>query len=368
MTTVLVTGASGFVGSHVVLELLREGYTVQGTVQSHNVARVNKGYESFGDRFAAVVIDDLITSDLLAAVKGVDAIIHVASPLSISATPDIILETAVTGTTRILDAALAAGVKKLVVTESIVSLATPNDYWKDITITENCECTKNGGGRLVSGSEGMADLLHGSTAYSRLTREDALKPGVTGFDVYSISKSLSDLTVRNFKRDHPDFDITTIHPSYIYGPFGPGQVYDTPATGTNRHIYALVAGTPGRPVNGYDPATRAPPLNVDVRDVARAHVLALKLPPSESLGRFILSTSRFTWEDAVELLAEKRPELRERLPVITGNETPVGPFATLDTSKTESVLGMRNYIKWQDTVLATVDDLLRVEKELARAT
>ncbi|KAH8976398.1 NAD-P-binding protein [Lactarius hatsudake] len=342
MTTVLVTGASGFVGSHVVLELLREGYTVWGTVRSHNVARVTKGYESFGDRFAAVVIDDLVTSDLLAAVKGVDAIIHVASPLSISATPNVVLETAVSGTTRVLDAALAAGVKKLVITESIVSLAAPNDYWKEITITEN--------------------------SYSRLTREDALKPGVTGFDVYSVSKSLSDLTVRNFKRDHPDFDITTIHPSYIYGPFGPGQVYDTPATGTNGHIYALVAGAPGRPVKGYDPATRAPPLNVDVRDVARAHVLALKLPPSESLRRFILSTSRFTWKDAVELLAEKRPELKERLPVITGNEPPVGPVATLDTSKTESVLGMRNYIKWQDTILATVDDLLRVEKEFARAT
>ncbi|KAH9047655.1 NAD-P-binding protein [Lactarius hengduanensis] len=342
MTTVLVTGASGFLGSHVVLELLREGYTVRGTVRSHNVAHVNKGYESFGDRFATVVIDDLVTSDLLAAVKGVDAVIHVASPLSSSATPDVVLETAVTGTTRILDAALVAGVKKLVITESIMSLAAPDDYWKDITITEN--------------------------SYSRLTREDALKPGVTSFDVYSISKGLSDLTVRNFKRDHPDFDVTTIHPSYIYGPLGPGQFYDTPATGTNRHIYALVAGAPGRPVNEYDPATRAPPLTVDVRDVARAHVLALKLPPSESLRRFILSTNRFTWKDAIELLAEKRPELKERLPVITGNEPPVGPFATLDTSKTESVLGMRNYIKWQDTVLATVDDLLRVEKELARAT
>jgi len=203
-----------------------------------------------------------------------------------------------------------------------------------------------------------------NTAYNPLTREDALKPDASGVDVYMISKGLSDLAVRNFKRDHPDFDIATIYPSVIFGPFGPGQVYDSPATGTNRHIYELIDGAPDRPVSGYEPAKGPPPLNVDVRDVARAHVLALKLPPSsESPKRFILSTSTFTWKDAIELLAKKRPELKERLPVITGKEPRLGPSATLDTSKTESVLGMKNYVKWQDTVLDTVDDLLRVEKE-----
>lgn len=185
--------------------------------------------------------------------------------------------------------------------------------------------------------------------------------------MYTISKGLSDLTVRNFQRDRPDFDIATIHPSYIYGPFGPGQVYDAPATGTNQYVYALIAGAPGRPVNGYDLVAGSVPMSVDVRDVARAHVLALKLPPSETPKRFILSTNTFTWTDAVALLTEKRPELKDRLPVVTGKEPPFGPFVTLDTSKTESVLGMKNFIKWQDTVLDTVDDQLRVEKELWRA-
>jgi nucleoside-diphosphate-sugar epimerase len=198
-----------------------------------------------------------------------------------------------------------------------------------------------------------------NTAYNPLTREDALQPSATAQDVYCISKGLSDLTVRNFMQDHPDFDIASIHPSYIYGPFGPGQVYDTPASGTNQHIYALIAGAPGRPL---DPAIRNGPRNVDVRDVARAHVLALKLPPSSTPKRFILSTSTFTLTDAVALLAEKRPELKERLPVITGREPPLGPVAQVDTSKTESVLGMKNYVKWQDTVLDTIDDQLRIEK------
>jgi len=342
MTIVLVTGASGFVGSHVVGELLREGYTVRGAVRSHNVARVSKSHESFGDRFSTVTIDDLITSDLQAAVKGVDAIIHVASPLAHTAAPDVVLDGAIAGTTRILDAAVAAGVKKLVITESIVSLAAPDDFWKDIIINEN--------------------------SHSTLTREDAHKQSANGFVVYAASKALSDLTVRNFQRDHPDFDIASIHPSYIYGPLGPGQVYNTPASGTNRFVYTLIDGEPGRPVSWYDPEQRGPPMNVDVRDVARAHVLALKLPPSPTPKRFVVSTSTFTWVDAVALLAEKRPELKGRLPVVTGKEPPLETVATMDTSKTESVLGMKNYVKWQDTVLDTIDDLVRIEKEVSQAT
>ena len=206
------------------------------------------------------------------------------------------------------------------------------------------------------------------TAYNPQTIEDALRPGA-GRNVYTVSKALADRAVRDFKRAHPELDVTTIHPSYVYGPLGSGQVYSTPGSGTNHFIYGLLAGAPGRPVSGYDPAIRGPPLSVDVRDVARAHVLALKVPPSadDAPKRFIASSNRFTWKEAVELIAQARPELKERLPVVTGKEPEVAPFAKLDTSTTERVLGLKSYIKWQDTVLNTVDDLLRIEKELAAA-
>ena len=118
--------------------------------------------------------------------------------------------------------------------------------------------------------------------------------------------------MRSFK---PDLDIGTIYPSPIFSTFSPGQV-NTPATGANPK-------------------------------------------------RFIVSAKTCAWKDTIELLAKKRPELKERLPVITGTEPPVGPFATLDTRKTESVLGLKSYVEWQDSVLDTVDDLddlLRVER------
>jgi len=206
------------------------------------------------------------------------------------------------------------------------------------------------------------------TVYNPQTAEEALSLGASPMFVYSTSKALADLAVRDYKCAHRDLDLTTIHPSYVYGPRGRGQAYNAPSTGTNWFIYTLIDGTPDRPVSGYDPAVRGPPLSVDVRDVARAHVLALKAPPSDEVKRFVISSSRFTWVEAVEFLAQTRPELKGRLPIITGNEPPLELFAALDTSTTESVLGLKDYIKWQDTILDTVDDLLRVEKELAAAS
>jgi hypothetical protein len=48
----------------------------------------------------------------------------------------------VSGTTRILDAAVAASVKQVVITASVVSLVSKDDFWKEITITEKCEFSK----------------------------------------------------------------------------------------------------------------------------------------------------------------------------------------------------------------------------------
>ena len=214
----------------------------------------------------------------------------------------------------------------------------------------------------------MADLcVPYLLAYNQLTVEDALQPGTSAFVVYSVSKALADLAVRDFKRAHPEVDLTTIHPTYIYGPFGSGQVYSSPASGTNRFIYELIDGAPDRPLSIPSPAIRGPPFSVDVRDVARAHVLALKVPPSDTVKRFVLSSNVFTWKEAVEFIAQARPELKGRLPVITGREPAVPPFATVDTSATGTTLGLKRFVKWQDTVLDTIDDLLRVEKELAVA-
>jgi len=111
-----------------------------------------------------------------------------------------------------------------------------------------------------------------------------------------------------------------------------------------------------------------PPLSVDIRDCARAHVLALSAPPSSEVGRkrLLLCAPSFTWAQAVEHLRKVRPEIKDRF--LDDSEIaeaygalPSG-MAQVDSSRLKEVLGFGEFISWQKMVEDTVDDLLVIEK------
>lgn len=86
MSTVLVTGGSGFVGSHIILQLLNEGHAVRTTVRSLNredsvrAMLKDAGVES-GQRLAFCAADLEHDDGWAEAVAGCDYMIHVASPM-----------------------------------------------------------------------------------------------------------------------------------------------------------------------------------------------------------------------------------------------------------------------------------------------
>lgn len=332
MSLVVVTGASGFLGSVIIDQLLEAGYKVRGTARSSKVSRVQAAYASFGSQFEVTAVEDLATSDLMDAFRNADALIHVGSPLSSGGEAAFILKTAISGTERVLEHAAAAGVKKIVVTASIVSLIHPKLVFTNVTVDEN--------------------------DWNTQTYEDALKPDATPFEVYSVAKKTAEEAVWKFAKSHPEIDVATVHPPYLYGIPGRGQAIDAPASGTNNHIYKLISGPKGRPL--------PPPLNpsfTNVADAARAHVTALKAPPSDKLKRIIPVGGRFTWKQAAEYLAKARPELRERLPIFDGPEQ-VTASASFDSSSAARLVGWNKYIGWQETLETTIDHLLKREKDL----
>lgn len=74
--TVLVTGASGFVAAHVLIEFLDHGYNVVGTVRNEEAAaRVRKTHAKYGDRLSFAIIADVATPDVFdEVVKAVDGV------------------------------------------------------------------------------------------------------------------------------------------------------------------------------------------------------------------------------------------------------------------------------------------------------
>jgi len=133
---VLVTGISGYLGQHVAAELLRQGYQVVGSVRSI------KKSESTATTLARVVdVDKLsfVEADLLNsegwsnAVNGCDFVIHVASPFVVAEPKNEsdLITPAVEGTKNVVEAAKKAGVKRLVLTSSVVAISTgkPNGIY-----------------------------------------------------------------------------------------------------------------------------------------------------------------------------------------------------------------------------------------------
>ncbi|HEX4072794.1 MAG TPA: aldehyde reductase [Planctomycetaceae bacterium] len=129
MSTVLVTGGSGFIGSHCILQLLAAGHSVRTTVR--NLAReadvralLKAGGAEPGDRlkfFAADLEQDAGWSQ---AVAGCEYVLHVASPFPPTVPKDEneLIVPAREGTLRVLRAARDAGVKRVVVTSSFAAI------------------------------------------------------------------------------------------------------------------------------------------------------------------------------------------------------------------------------------------------------
>ena len=91
------------------------------------------------------------------------------------------------------------------------------------------------------------------------------------------------------------------------------------------------------------------------------HVLSLTSSPYEGNKRLILCSKFYKWKEVAELIREKRPELAHRLP----REDAIPPIqmsAPLDVSLTEEVLGLKEYIPWEETILAAIDEGLKLEQ------
>ncbi|KAJ8481632.1 hypothetical protein ONZ51_g5881 [Trametes cubensis] len=326
-TIVLVTGASGFIGAHVTAQLLDAGYYVKGTARGVKLQRLQAVFGS-NKRFEAVELDNIVSGDLAQAMSGVDAIVHLASPLAGRQAPEDALNSAIEGTLNVLRHAVKAGISKIVVTSSWATTLNPSlaATFAGVTFTEK--------------------------DWGNTSREDLLTEGRTPLYVYCGTKILAELAGWEFATQHRDLDLATINPPFVYGrPIdGLSTGGGITSLGSNALIYQLIAGEPGRPLPFQLPPyyCNLPKLSAgaDVRD-----------------KRFIVAgPGVLLWADAVKVVQEERPTLRGRLPSMENASPLPGPLSKVDTTRARDILGMKDYVDWKDTLLETIDALIEAEK------
>lgn len=121
---VLVTGATGFLASHIIKALLEKNYRVRGTVRDLKNKKVEKIRNLFDDKIELVKADLLEENSWENAVMGCRYVLHTASPfpLCLPSDEDELVRPAFKGTLNVLKACLDCQVKRVVLTSSCCSM------------------------------------------------------------------------------------------------------------------------------------------------------------------------------------------------------------------------------------------------------
>ncbi|EWC47704.1 hypothetical protein DRE_02904 [Drechslerella stenobrocha 248] len=329
--TVLITGASGAVGSGVVRKVLEAGYNTRLTVRDEKQIDWLKQVFKPEERVSFVVVPDLLKSGAFdEVVKGVQYVIHTASPIP---KPDLerpwkenYIDPAVKSTLEVLESALKEPkIKKVVITSSCISFCPMNR-------------AELGDSRTVNETLGNPPI------------DENAEFGVPFF-AYHASKVASDAATWSFHDTrNPHYAIISIHPDFVYGPHY--------ALKSVKHMdeQHTTSGILWREYNGIQGLLRYQDVDhsVHVDDVGDAHVKALDDKHKDG-EKFILSAGEFKWDDLLAYAQNKYPEKNFKLDEIPEAKKPLAEmlYFRMDSSKAERELG----IKFKD-IYRQFDDLV----------
>ena len=274
---VLVTGATGLVGSHVVDNLLSKGFKVRAVARSKRKAEAMLATRAkHASQLDFCFIEDLTSPGVFDnAVKGVDGVIHIASPYKYDFKDNEkeLIIPAIKGVRSMLEASQNTDVKRVVLTSSFgVVLDMARDDSEPYTYT--------------------------SQDWNPITYAEAADPAATPQDAYRGSKKFAEEAAWDFvKEKKPQFDLVTLCPSMIFGPLAnpPRSVSDL--NESNLILWKVVSEGPTQPL---------PPCRfnfwIDVRDLAEVHVRALMNKPCGGKRYIPIAPEPFTYQMASEIM------------------------------------------------------------------
>lgn len=337
MTSVFVSGATGYIAQHIVKTLLENNYKVVGSVRSTEKGeKLTKLLQS--NNFNYEVVNDIQKegsfNEALKKHPEVTVFLHTASPFHYKA-KDVekeLMIPAVNGTKNALKAIneYAPQVKRVVVTSSIAALK-------------------------VEAKENDSTFVTTEETWNPISWEEALTNPVLG---YRGSKTFAEKAAWEFvETEKPLFILSTVNPVIVFGP----QAFDSEVKETLNTsaeiINNLLKLKPNDPV---------PPLSnafafIDVRDVAKAHVVAFESNNAAN-QRLLLSESRFSSQLVLDLIHKNFPQFKSRIPLGTPGIYPdTSGLSKTDNSKTRAIVGFP-FISLEKSVVDTVQQIVKAEK------
>jgi nucleoside-diphosphate-sugar epimerase len=335
---VLVTGGTGFIAAHCILQLLAKGYRVRTTVRSlGREGAVRKmlevGGATPGDRLSLAPADLTADQGWSAAVSGCDRVLHVASPFpaTVPRHADELIVPAREGALRVLRAARDAGVKRVVLTSSFAAIGYGHPR-TDQPFTEET-----------------------------WTNLEAPK-----IFPYPRSKTIAERAAWDFiAREGGGLELAAVNPVGVFGPvLGPD--YSTSIMLVQRLMDGAMPGVP-RLAFGV----------VDVRDVADLHLRAM-IDPKASGERFLAVAGDFMTIKAMALTLRLRLcEAARRVPTRELPNFVVRLAALFDSALSQITPELGNLkqashakatrlLGWaprspEDAIVATAESLLRLQ-------
>jgi nucleoside-diphosphate-sugar epimerase len=273
--TVLVTGGSGFIGTHCILQLLAAGHQVRTTIRNLKRegdvrAMLKVGGAEPGNRLSFFAADLENDAGWREAVAGCDFVLHVASPLppSVPKHEDELIVPAREGTLRVLRTSRDAGVKRVVVTSSFAAIGYGHKV-RETPFNETDWTDPNG---------------------------DDVAP-------YTKSKTLAERAAWDFlAREGGSLELSVVNPVAVFGPVM-GPDYSASILLVQRMMDGAMPGTPQLYFGA-----------VDVRDVADLHLRAMTHPAAKG-ERFLAVAGDFlSMLDIAKILKARMGASAKRVP------------------------------------------------------
>ena len=337
MSTILVTGGSGFIAGNTILQLLAAGYKVRTTVRSLSReggvrAMLKVAGAEPGDQLSFVVADLMSDAGWPAAVAGCEYVLHMASPFPSTVPKDeneLILP-AREGALRVLRAARDAGVKRVVMTSSFAAIGYGHPEQQE-----------------------------------PFTEKDWTDPSGSDVMPYTKSKTLAERAAWDFiAREGAGLELAVVNPVGVFGPvLGPD--FATSILIVQKFLDGTMPGVP-RMCFGV----------VDVRDVADLHLRAMTNPAAKG-ERFLAVAGDFMWlieiaqvlkarlgEAARRVPTRQLPDWLVRLarfkdPAVKQIIPELGKWKNATSAKAQRVLGWSPRSR-EDSVAATAENLVRL--------